>query len=83
MAVQLNIARMKPVSRELAGCHKQLKRIADYFEAYLAQVHGCHVERHEPDTAGEEAVAMYQDEEQDWLREYMEKTGKAAKPEDE
>ncbi len=73
---------MKPVSRELAGCHQQLKRLADYFEAYLAHVHDIRVEVHKPDESGEEPVALYQDEEADWLREYMEKTGQVAKPDD-
>jgi hypothetical protein len=83
MDISLSVARMKPVSRELAGCHEQLKRLADYFEVYLAQVHGCHVEPHKPDESGEEPMAQYTDETEDFMREYLEKTGKLAKMEDD
>lgn len=66
--INLSIARMAPISKELAGVREELKRIADCFEMLLAE-NGLHVKKHLPDTSGDEPVALYTDEIQDWVRE--------------
>lgn len=69
--MNVNVVRLKPIE-------KQLKRIADYMEIWMA-AQGVHVEPHKPDTSGPEPEVLYTDEERDWLREWQENEGRIPK----
>lgn len=76
--MNINVARMAPTSRALRGCERELKRIADGIEAWLAY-QGIHMQPHQPDTSGDEPGVFYTDEAADFEREWLEKQGKQPK----
>ena len=74
---------MKPTASALKGIQRDLARIADCLEVIVEQAYGIRMKAEKIDDSGEEAVALYTDEEADWKREYLEQMGKAERPLDD
>jgi len=68
----INISRMKPTAEALRGCEKQLTRIADALERFLAEAYGVRTGA-KADTSGDEPEVFYTSEEKDWEREFRER----------
>lgn len=62
---------LKPIVRELKLIRAELSRLADCWEAELAE-NGLHMKPAQTQTGGEEPTVAYVDEGEDWLREQME-----------
>lgn len=73
--MNITIARLGPVTKELSGIRKTLERLAEAYEMDLAE-RGLHVRAPQADTSGPEPDTLYTDPEMDWLREQLEKSGK-------
>ena len=70
--MNVNIARMAPTAKALRGIEAELKRIADCLTVVVRESYNVDLGP-KPDTAGEDPVVSYTDEEKDWRREYMAK----------
>ena len=81
--MNISVARMKPTASALKGIQRDLARIADCLEVIVEQAYGIRMKAEKIDDSGEEAVALYTDEEADWKREYLEQMGKAERPTEE
>lgn len=76
--MNINLIRLRPVIREIAGIRRELERMNDMRELELAN-NGLHVRPHTADTRGAPPETMYTDEEQDAIREAAELFGKIAR----
>ena len=73
--MNVNIIRLGPVQRELAGIRKALERMAAAKEMEMAH-QGLHMQPPKADTSGADPDVVYPDLELEALREELEQSGK-------
>ncbi len=73
--MNLNVVRLGPLTREVAGLRKAVERLAEAFELQLSY-EGLHVTPPKADTSGAEPETLYSDEERDAVIEMLERTGR-------
>lgn len=70
--MNINLIRIKSVVTELRGIRQELTRLADCWEAELAEK-GFHMRPPRADTSGPEPTVTYVDEEVDFVRETIDR----------
>jgi hypothetical protein len=70
--MNIGLIKLRGVIRELSGIRKELERMADCWEAELAE-RGYHMRPPKADQSGPEPTVTYVDEEMDALREQVDR----------
>jgi hypothetical protein len=70
--MNISFIKLKSVIAELRGIRRELGRLADCWEAEMAE-QGYHMTPPKADTSGPEPSMSYVDEEEDWLRETVDR----------
>lgn len=70
--MQITLVKLKGVTLELRGIRRELERLADCWEAQLAES-GIHMRPPRADTSGAEPTISYVDEEEDYVRETVDR----------